>query len=138
MTVANPDPGEIFYDDVHKTRLRFIGRDASERLIFEDIDESADVSPYGVAFIIMTDHDARHRIVVWTEESIKLGRGQVWARTRNDYSERRAVILVTFEFMGSTHVVYDEINGHGPVPKMKAEIDFRRVYGRLVEEGDEA
>lgn len=136
MTVHNPDVGEIFYDTAREVRLQYVGHDSVGRYVMERLNPGSDDKP---SFLLaVTPQYARENLVTWTEEEIKLEPMQVWARTRNDYSNRRAIVLVTFEFMQATYVVYDEINGSGPVPKMKREIDFRRVYGRLVaDEGED-
>jgi hypothetical protein len=143
MTVHNPDVGEIFYDTDRESRMQYVGRDSTGRYVMERLNPGSDGKP---SFLLAVEPDyARENLVTWTEELITLGRGQVWARTRNDYSDRAAVILVTFEYgnrderhpQGGLYVVYEEINTHGTNPKMKREIDFRRVYGKLIDGGND-
>lgn len=129
MSVHNPDPGDLFWDVGRSARLAYIGRDSNAETVFENIDQETDVSHF---VIVSTDY-AREFLAPWEDAPVTLAIGQVFDRSRNDYSNRHAVIIGVIDFRGTTHVVYDEIGGSGPNPKMKKEIDFRRVYGRLMQ-----
>lgn len=130
MTVSNPDQGDVFWDVLRCARLFYVGRTHDSEMIMENIDQETDVP----VFVIVSTDYARDNLAPWEEQPVTLEAGQLWDRTRNDYASRRAHIIVIFTFQGGDYVVYDEIGGNGPNPKMKKEIDFRRVFGRLIED----
>jgi hypothetical protein len=132
MTVHKPEPDEVFYADDLKRRLRYVGTTLSGELVLESLDTPDSNS----SLITVTPAYARDHLVTWTAESVEVEQGQLWDRTRNDFMDRRAFVLAVIEWRDSNYVIYEEIGGHGPNPKMKKEIDFRRVFGRLLTSDD--
>ena len=128
MTVSNPNHDEIFYADDLQQRLRFVGRTSAGLLVLEPLDKPDSPDP----LITVTDKYASEHLVTWTEKSVVLGRGQMWHRSSHDYADRSARILAIVEYSGDNFVIYEEFYSHSKNPKMKKEIDFRRVYGRLL------
>jgi len=128
MTVHNPDTDEIFWAGDLKCRLRYVGRTASGEFVLEHIDE-----PFlATGLITVTPEYVRRQLVPWTEAAVILERGQMWRRSRHDFSDRSARVLEIVAYEGDNFVIYEETYSSRPNPKMKKEIDFRRVYGRLI------
>lgn len=125
MTVHNPDPGEIFLDTEHGVRIAYVGRASTGEWITELLDDGAS------RLIRYAPSETPHRLVTWTEELVALEAGQTWLRTRNDYTGMRARILSVFTHGSVTWAVYVTEPDHQGPPKIKAEIDFRRVFGKL-------
>ena len=124
MTVHNPEPGEVFYDTGHGVRLAYVGTASTGEWITELLDDGQS------RLTRIAPSETRHRLVTWTEKLITLEAGQHWLRTRNDYTGMRARVLSVFEH-STTWVVYVTYPDHQGPPKIKAEIDFRRVFGKL-------
>lgn len=132
MSVSNPEPGDVFWDVPRCARLVYVGRSSEQHMVMENVDQESDVP----AFLTISTDYARDSLAPWQDEITELKIGQTWDRTRNDFLDRRAHILGIVDYRGTDQIIYEEIGGSGPNPKMKKEIDFRRVYGRLFDDGD--
>lgn len=131
MTLNKPEPGEQFGHPTQNGPLTFVGHLSDGRWILET--PAGDISN-------LSAKAAACELFPYLEPVEPLERGQLFHRTRNDYSGAVAEVLAVFEGQrtgnadqqfDSTWVAYHQHGGaESREPKLKDETSFRRIFGR--------
>lgn len=126
MTIMNPEPGGMFGHLEFEGPFIFIGKMSDGRWVLE--------TPSGD--IANVPQDRTNELFPYVEPVLPLERGQMFKRTRHDYTDQVAEVLAVFPGQGSGEVQWVAYHVHYGVhsePKLKSELAFRRVFGKRVD-----
>lgn len=129
--MAKPEVGKVYVDllrTMDAAPLVYVG-EGTTRYVFETQGEE----------IITTVVKGRYAtdIVPYVEPLAPLGPGSRWERTRHDYRDQVAeVIIPTYQWDGVEWVTYAVIVNGNSTPQTKRVKEFRRIFGKQIHGND--
>lgn len=135
MTLSKPEPGEQFGHAQYSGPLTYIGALSSGRWLLEMVQGGV---------LELSPESAAQELYPYLEPLEPLERGQLYKRTRHDFTGIVAEVLAVFpgqqtysddQTFEHIWVAYHQHGGAGGrEPKLKDETSFRRVFGLRADE----